>query len=82
LFDTSLRKIAIEATFFAVLMTIVLVVNLKGIYKKRLSTIKVGIYDYAFPFSLAEILNDTYKTAYFHDNVPSFYGRGLTFIVV
>lgn len=39
-------------------------------------TFSPSIYDYAFPFSLAEILNDTYKTAYFHDNVPSFYGRG------
>lgn len=39
-------------------------------------TFSPSIYDYDLSFSLAEILNDTYKTSYFHDNVPSFYGRG------
>ncbi|MGI6392125.1 MAG: LTA synthase family protein [Candidatus Izemoplasmatales bacterium] len=35
-----------------------------------------SLYDYDFSFSLAELLNDTYNTSYFHDNEPSFYGRG------
>ncbi len=33
-------------------------------------------YDYDFSFSMPNILNDTYSTMYFHDNVASFYSRG------
>jgi phosphoglycerol transferase MdoB-like AlkP superfamily enzyme len=35
-------------------------------------------YNYTFESSIPVILNDTYETAYFHDNYPLFYGRGDT----
>ncbi len=34
------------------------------------------IYNYDFSFSIPNILNDTYSTSYFHDNIPDFYSRG------
>lgn len=33
-------------------------------------------YTYTFETSLPNVLNDTYETAYFHDNYPMFYSRG------
>jgi len=33
-------------------------------------------HEYDFSFSLPNILNETYSTSYFHDNVPEFYLRG------
>ncbi len=33
-------------------------------------------HDYQLDFTMPNILNETYETSYFHDNVPSFYSRG------
>ncbi len=35
-----------------------------------------GNYDYDISYALPWLLNDTYSTSYFHDNIPSFYQRG------
>ncbi|MDD4354548.1 MAG: sulfatase-like hydrolase/transferase [Candidatus Izemoplasmatales bacterium] len=39
-------------------------------------TFNPGFYTYDLPFTLPNRLKDEYKTAYFHDNVASFYLRG------